>query len=322
MMKTDEQPTVSIISPAYNVEAYIGRTLEHVLAQTLGGWEYVVVDDGSTDGTAAVVESFARRDGRVRLLRQPNKGPSAARNAGFAASSAGARYVSFMDADDLWEPDALATLVAAADGTPGVIGAHGLGDMIDADDRPLLPGGFEGFGRSRIGFDGRSIVPWPAELPTSFETVIHVNKIYPPGLMIARRRAYEKVGPFDEALAAIQDWDMVIRLLRLGDLAFVDRVILKYRRHATNVSDNPQRNIDETRLLHHKTFYDAANTPSQRAMLRKAWRAFQRYKMREKLALLRDAAAGGQAKRGLLMAGHVAAHALRHARGTPRAKGL
>src|SRR5690349_4054700 len=76
--------SVSIVVPAYNAAATIGDTLESVLAQSHGGWEVVVVDDGSTDATGETVGRFAQRDARIRLVTQPNAGEGGARNSGIA----------------------------------------------------------------------------------------------------------------------------------------------------------------------------------------------------------------------------------------------
>lgn len=97
---------VSVIVPLYNKERYIGRCLDSILAQTLRDFEVVVVDDGSTDHGPDAVREYERRDSRVRLIRQTNAGPGAARNRG--AAEACAELLAFLDADDAWETEYLA----------------------------------------------------------------------------------------------------------------------------------------------------------------------------------------------------------------------
>jgi hypothetical protein len=97
-------PLFSTIIPAFNRRSTIGRTLESVLGQRLAGQEIIVVDDGSTDGTPDLVSSFGPA---VKLLRQTNRGPGAARNLGIAQASG--RYITFVDSDDLWFPWTLET---------------------------------------------------------------------------------------------------------------------------------------------------------------------------------------------------------------------
>ena len=95
-----------IVMPLFNKEIYVSRTIEGVLAQSCEDWRLFVVDDGSTDGSVAAVESFD--DPRIKLIRQPNAGPGAARNTGILAG--GAEWIAFLDADDFWMPDHLQVL--------------------------------------------------------------------------------------------------------------------------------------------------------------------------------------------------------------------
>jgi glycosyltransferase involved in cell wall biosynthesis len=95
-----------IVMPLFNKEIYASRTIEGVLAQSCEEWRLFVVDDGSTDGSVAAVESFD--DSRIKLIRQANAGPGAARNTGILAGEA--EWIAFLDADDLWMPDHLQVL--------------------------------------------------------------------------------------------------------------------------------------------------------------------------------------------------------------------
>src|SRR6185437_1025409 len=106
-------PLISIITPSWNVEGLIGETIESVQAQTLRDWELLIADDCSTDNTAAVIEGYAAKDSRVKLIRQPrNGGPALARQA--AIEQATGRFVAFLDSDDLWLPAKLERQIAFA----------------------------------------------------------------------------------------------------------------------------------------------------------------------------------------------------------------
>jgi len=101
---------VSIITPVYNAAEWLPETLACVQAQTLADWEHLLVDDGSTDESVAIIEAAAQQDARIHLLRTTkNGGPSRARN--LAIESAGGRYLAFLDADDLWLPEKLARCI-------------------------------------------------------------------------------------------------------------------------------------------------------------------------------------------------------------------
>ena len=105
-----EKGLVSIITPCYNGEKYIGETIRSVQSQSYDKWEMIIVDDGSKDGSAALVEGFVREDSRIRLVRQENAGSAAARNNGIRLCEG--QYIALLDADDLWEPDFLKEQIA------------------------------------------------------------------------------------------------------------------------------------------------------------------------------------------------------------------
>lgn len=96
-------PVVSVVMPVFNCARFIGETIASVQAQTRGDWELICVDDGSTDGSGGIVQSYVDRDDRIRLIRlDVNAGAAVARNTGLASASG--RYIAFLDSDDLWLP--------------------------------------------------------------------------------------------------------------------------------------------------------------------------------------------------------------------------
>ena len=108
---TSDEALVSVVIPAYNAESTLDETLYSVRRQTYPHLEVVVVDDGSTDGTAAIAARHATDDNRIRLLHLENSGVAAARNAGIAAT--GGAFVAPIDSDDLWHPDKIAQQMAS-----------------------------------------------------------------------------------------------------------------------------------------------------------------------------------------------------------------
>jgi glycosyltransferase involved in cell wall biosynthesis len=189
---------VGIVVPAWNVAAYLGDALGSVLAQTHGDWRLVVVDDGSTDATAAVARRIG--DARVSVLLQENRGVSVARNRGAAALDDTCEAVLFLDGDDWLAPDALARLVDALRREPGAVAAAGA-------HVAWREGGGKRASRSR------------ALLPPSGDVLLPLllrNRFANCGQVLIRHAAASRIGPFRPDLAYGEDWDYLVRLALLG----------------------------------------------------------------------------------------------------------
>ena len=159
--------------------------------------------------------------------------------------------------------------------------------------------------------------------PTTFETLIWKNTVYPPGLILVRRIYYEKAGPFDSSLRRMDDWDMIIRVSRFGDLGFLNRVVIHYRRHGGNISARSGiETLEAIRALHHKTFFSPENTKEQRELAGRSWRAWQLMNMKDKLRTSRKNFASGRiGSAGRALAGtYIQIH--RYLRGYPTLSGL
>jgi glycosyltransferase involved in cell wall biosynthesis len=191
---------IGIVTPAYNVAPYIGDAIRSVLAQTHRAWTMTIVDDGSTDQTAAVAAGFG--DPRIRLIRQRNAGVSAARNRGVGATYAEA--VLFLDADDWLHPDALGTLAATLRSAPGTIGAVGPYQNVAA-------------GMSERS--GRVSHPSSGDL---LEALLVRNLFANGGHLLIHRHALEAAGLFDPRLSYGEDWEFWTRLARYGVFAAAD----------------------------------------------------------------------------------------------------
>ena len=199
---TTPAPAISILTPAFDVARFIATALDSVLAQTFTDWEMLVVDDGSRDGTAAVVRT--RRDPRIRLLRQENLGVSAARSR--AINEARGDAFLFLDADDWLAPDALWCLSAALETVPGAVGAHGACAFMAEEDAPGDPPL-----RRKPG-------PPAGDL---LEHLLVQNLFANGGHVLLRREAVLRAGPFLAHLRYGEDWEYWIRLAMQGPFAAV-----------------------------------------------------------------------------------------------------
>ena len=204
---------VSIVTPCFNVRRYVGAAVESLLAQTHARWEAIVVDDGSTDGTAEIVSAFA--DPRVRLIRQPNKGVSAARNCGIKAAHGDA--ILFLDADDWLAPDALARLVAVLD-RPDIVAAYGAFCFVTEDGARVV--------RHKTGpFPDGDIV----------ERLLVENLFANGGHLLIRARTVRAIGCFRDDLRFGEDWEYWCRLALAGLIGVVpgDGPLLFVRQRST-----------------------------------------------------------------------------------------
>jgi glycosyltransferase involved in cell wall biosynthesis len=264
-------PRVSVVIPAYNRQKYLPFSVESVLGQTYPHWELTIVDDGSTDATPAIAQEYARKYPGIRVVSQPNGGVAAARNRGFAESDPNTEFVIFLDSDDIWEPYALETLVEALDSHPEALAAHGIACSIDKDGRQPEGDNLPEALRNRRGLKDNHVVDWPLHEPTTLEVLALRNCIVTPGLCLIRRCAVQKVGPFDTRLRTCQDWDFMMRLSRHGPILFIDRVLLRWRRHEESVS-HTLHNSRYHFIARRKLVTSPENTPEQRQLALRCFR--------------------------------------------------
>ncbi len=206
-------PRVSVIVPTFNRARLLRAALDSALAQTLPDLEVIVVDDGSTDDTTAVLAAVG--DARLRCLQQAHRGVSAAVNRGLAVARGA--YVARLESDDLWLPDLLALLVAVLDARPEVGVAYAKGQPMDAAGRPL---------------------PQTHGMPQRFADDALRSMVYEDFTCnvatLARRASVERAGGYDESLPANEDWDLWLRIAAHDQFAFVDRVLARFRLHDGN----------------------------------------------------------------------------------------
>lgn len=217
---------VSVVIPLYNKQAHIERALRSALDQEPAVHEVVVVDDGSTDDGAAVVERIAATDARVRLLRQENGGVSRARNAGIAASTGD--LIAFLDADDEWTPAFMSILCETATAWPFPSAlAYGVGfEIVDGPDRISRP-------RLRGLWSGRETIL--SDL-TFFRCSVEGDMpLHMSAFAVWRETLRHIAGdPFPAGEPMGEDQDLYVRILQRGDIALSRRVGARYRRDAEN----------------------------------------------------------------------------------------
>jgi len=224
---------VSIIVPAYNYARFLPHALDSVLAQTFGDWECIIVDDGSTDDTAAVVAKYADRDARFRYVRQENRGPAAARNHGMTLAAGD--YLQFLDADDRLEPHKLALHVRYLDEHPECDIVYGEVSFFRTSDPSRV---FPSLG----GKLSRSIMGRVHGNAEALRALEHYNIMSTLAAML-RCNVIDKAGLFDESAAGCEDWGYWIRcaIAGCGFDYLASPPVASVRAHETSTSRDRER---------------------------------------------------------------------------------
>jgi glycosyltransferase involved in cell wall biosynthesis len=213
-MRTDSQPTISVVVAAYQAERWIAEALESILGQTRPPDEVVVIDDGSTDGTAAELERYADR---IRILRHSNRGYQATMNR--AIDEARGEFVALCGADDIWEPRKLEWQYEA---------------IVSHPDVDIFFGHAIFFGR----FEGNHVRPPAAGVLDSAalrDALYRMNVINTPSAVM-RRSLFDRLGWFKENFEG-DDYDYWFRCLRAGVHFYYDpRPMVRYRQHDSNIT--------------------------------------------------------------------------------------
>lgn len=264
---------ISIIVPCYNVADFLGETLDCILAQSYPDWECVIVDDGSTDGTAEVAAEYGRKDSRFKYVYQDNKGLAGARNTGIKNSSG--KYILPLDGDDLIDSSYI---------------EKGVKTLENENDVKVV----YAFAR----FFGAKSNIWRLR-DYSYKQLLLGNRIF--CSCIYRRADYDRVNGYDEKLPVYEDWDFLIRMLYPDGKVFrIPETMFFYRARQgslLNSADSAKRCLEAKKYIFKKNIdiyyeyfdknpialYGTSETASYKlylilkwpfALLRRAWEFF------------------------------------------------
>ena len=210
-------PKVTVIIPCYNRGKFIRETLDSTLSQTYRDLEIVAVDDGSTDDTREILESYGKK---IRILEHPgrvNKGQSAAIN--LAMRSTQSKYVAILDSDDIWAPKKIEKQVEFLEKYPDIGLVYANGFDIDDNGKILY----------------KRIQPGHVETNDPGRVLLECHFNIPSNALVLRT-VIEAAGDFDESMRSAQDHDMAIRLAEITRLAYLDESLWYYRRHSDTQS--------------------------------------------------------------------------------------
>lgn len=221
MTNNESLVTVSVIIPAYNAEKFIKESIDSVLSQTFNNFEIIVIDDGSSDNTFNIANSYGAN---VKVYMQNNAGAGAARN--YGAKLAKGAWLAFLDADDLWAPEKLELQMSISNNyfwsytDSYFIGSSHNGSLKSSDVSPHMSG---------------KVVP----------TLI-VNNFIGTSTVMIRKDIFLSVGGFDQSLRALQDWDLWLKIAAKYELGYISAPQVKYRVHSNSTS----RSTRKTRKYH------------------------------------------------------------------------
>jgi glycosyltransferase involved in cell wall biosynthesis len=244
---------VSVIIPAYNYADFLASAIQSVLRQDHPDFELLVIDDGSTDGTAALVAGLT--DPRIRYVHQANAGLSAARNTGIRL----ARHplVAFLDADDEWLPTHLSSAVAAfrrLDPSFALVAAGSA--RIDSSGNPL---------------SAYPLLPADREVPVSD---IIIKTRFMPSSVVVRREVFEECGLFDTSLRSSEDRDMWIRVGKRHRVYQQAAISTRIRKHGNNMSKQADRMRTSMSIVIRRAYATEAVPHGRLSCWLQAWSLF------------------------------------------------
>ena len=242
---TDRTPMVTVVIPCYNSLRYIAETMETVLKQTYQDFEVLVVNDGSTDGTADWVNALSDREPKVRMVSQANQGLAGARCTG--VTNARGKYVAFIDDDDLWELTKLAKQVNSLESNPQAGLCYTWTALTDSEGKPT----------------GR-VIASNAE-GNVWQAMTEMNIVCCGSTPMIRRSCFDDVGLFDRQVSPSDDWDMWWRIAAKYEFTVIKEPLILYRQHPNNSSKKCDRMLETSRILIERNF---ANAPTELLHLR------------------------------------------------------
>ncbi|MCL6436418.1 MAG: glycosyltransferase [Leptolyngbyaceae cyanobacterium HOT.MB2.61] len=239
-------PLVSVVMPVYNAESYVGEAVESILAQTFDNFEFIILNDGSTDRSEQILKQYQQRDRRIRIVSRENRGLIATLNEGINCATG--RYIARMDADDIALPERFSKQVEFLETHPDyvVVGSKVL--LIDPEGLPICP--FSTL-TEHEAIDA-------AHMEGKGGAICH------PASML-RRDVLQKVGGYRQEMKYAEDFDLFLRLAEVGKVANLPHILLKYRMHANSVGytkrlEQVKSGFQALKEAHHRRSLDFQTT--------------------------------------------------------------
>ena len=220
-------PPITVLLAVYNGQKYLRSAIESVLTQTFNHFEFLIIDDGSTDKTLDILREYARVDGRIRLITRPNKGLTITLNEGLSLATG--EYLARMDADDICMPRRFERQFSYLNGHRECVLVGSRVELIDPEGLPIREMCLE---QDHDSIDNANLNRgWP---------VVH------PATMM-RLAAIKQVGGYRDEFNTLEDLDLFLRLAEVGKLANLPDILLHYRQHFASVTHSKEKQQNQIR---------------------------------------------------------------------------
>jgi len=230
-------PKITIITPTYNSSKFIRRTIDSVLAQTYTDWEFLLIDDHSTDNTLEIISEYAKKDHRIKILKTPKNsgGPALPKNIGI--ENAAGEYVAFLDHDDQWLEQKLEKqlkfFTESGNNKLGVVACY-------VNIRDSITGNIISKYRNLHKKDAST-------------AMIQDNFIVTSSCLMTKLDILKEVGLFDVVFKVSDDWDMWLRILEANyEFDFIPEYLINYFKHLKNLSNNTETELGDLKRLSFK----------------------------------------------------------------------
>ena len=261
---TPSNPRISIVIPTYNRPTEVVKAVRAIQQQSFTAWELVIVNNGCTDDTEAVLSELSAGDSRIRIETIPRTRAAAARNHGIGCTNASSEYVMLHDDDDWLFPGVLEKLLRKADARPDAVLAYGL--PLNCDDSGASGETLEtAYGASRLSVAESGRVHWlKPDADDTFGNVAIWSPIATFAQVLMRRSALEQNGLLIDNFGIADDWDFWIRMSMLGPFARLNELVLYRRFIASNTSNNHALMAPSVLSIRHSLKFGRGLTPAQR----------------------------------------------------------
>jgi glycosyltransferase involved in cell wall biosynthesis len=226
---------VSVIIPCFNAEKYLMETVESVIAQTYTHWEIIIVDDFSTDDTFKLAQDLSQREDRINCFRIEHSGlPSVVRN--FGSTKAEGEYLAFLDSDDLWARNKLEEQIKYLNQNKTCLMVYSM--SLSFGDVNFFSPRFE-------------LLPLLHKACRSYDDLIEKGNSITCSSVIVKKDLFNAANGFDENpdLKAVEDYELWIRLSRQTQIGFIPKILVRYRIHKYQSSDNFEVNNQRLKKL-------------------------------------------------------------------------